>query len=64
MILMCNFLGSEMRSAMKAKKRRTLIFPLCCIKVNPSSWVASRIVYLADVAVLCGNHQMVDDDIS
>jgi hypothetical protein len=43
MILMCNFLGSEMHSTFKKKQRGGLVFPLCCIKVNPSSWVALRI---------------------
>jgi hypothetical protein len=39
MILMCNFLGTEMNNTFKNKVRQRLIFPLCCIKVNPSSWV-------------------------
>jgi hypothetical protein len=38
MILMCNFLGTEMNNTFKKKGRQGLIFPLCCIKVTPSSW--------------------------
>lgn len=39
MILMCNFLGSELVCKVKSKGRQTLIFPLCCIGINVSSWV-------------------------
>jgi hypothetical protein len=39
MILMCNFLGTEMNNTFKKKERQGLIFPLCCIPVTPKSWV-------------------------
>jgi Organic solute transporter Ostalpha len=57
MILMCNFLGSELESKFSAKKRQGLIFPLCCIKVNPSSWVCLILTKLTKV--LSGNDKMV-----
>ena len=41
LILMCNFLGTEIHSTFKNKTRGGLIFPLCCITVNPSNWVAT-----------------------
>jgi len=37
MILMCNFLGSELHSKIAAHDRQGLIFPFCCIKVRPAS---------------------------
>ena len=62
MILMCNFLGSEaqLHHTFKKKVRGGLIFPLCCIKVNPSSWVT---IFFPDrwltLLVFCRNNQMV-----
>lgn len=41
MILMCNFLGTEMQSKFQKKTRQRMIFPMCCISVTPSSWVKS-----------------------
>lgn len=39
MVLMCNFLGSEIHDTLRRKNRGRLIFPLCFIKVNPSGLV-------------------------
>lgn len=39
MILMCNFLGSDLHDTIKGKTRQRMIFPMCCISVTPSSWV-------------------------
>jgi hypothetical protein len=39
MILMCNFLGTELHSKFQEKTRQRLVIPLCCIRVNPSNWV-------------------------
>jgi hypothetical protein len=49
LILMCNFLGSELHSKFQEKKRQKLIFPLCCFPVNPSSWVSLYNALLTEV---------------
>src|SRR6202022_3353542 len=59
MILMCNFLGSELQSKISSKQRQGLIFPLCCIPINPSSWVWFHSNYNKLTKVLLGNYKMV-----
>jgi Organic solute transporter Ostalpha len=43
LILICNFLGNNLQTAVKSKTRQRLIFPLNCIHINPGSWVTLSI---------------------
>jgi hypothetical protein len=38
LILLCNFLGSDLHNTILSKPRRRLSFPVCCISTRPRSW--------------------------
>ena len=59
MILMCNFLGTELNSKFQKKTRQGMIFPMCCISVTPSSWVSASFFDETHITVVLGNHQVV-----